>query len=205
MSDEIPNGDQEPVEVRDNEAGKTTLDVPPETEEVEKPVGRPKGVRDSKRRKRAPNQRSLVLLPEEKLQEMFTVYCQMPNYSYVGRVCRVNMSTVRKYAKLQNWEERKQKILEEARKNTDYTLVKASEQSLLMLRALKNKIAQKIQNLNAQSLNTDSIVPDFERLVKLEQMLLGGVTDRTEHQLSTHEERIRKLREERMLALPRPH
>jgi len=139
------------------------------------------------------------LLTEEQLQEMFTTYCTMPNYSYVARVCGVHLSTVRRYAKTQNWEERRQKVLSTAREKADYGILKATEQSLLMLRALKAKITQKIQTLNASDLSTDNLVHDFERLVKLEQILLGGVSDRQEHQLTTHEERIRKLRESRGL------
>jgi len=137
------------------------------------------------------------LLTEEQLQEMFTTYCTMPNYSYVARVCGCHLSTVRRYAKSQNWEERRQKVLTQARDKADYGILKATEQSLLMLRALKAKITQKIQSLNATDLPTENLVHDFERLVKLEQILLGGVSDRQEHQLTTHEERIRKLRESR--------
>ena len=166
--------------------------------------GRARGSLDGRKR-RAYSKRSkrpAVMLPEPTVQHMFDTYCTAPNHAYVARTCGVNASTVRRYAHDLDFEGRRQKVLEEARKKADYTLVKATSDSLLMLRALKGKIAQKINSIAAQSLNTDSIVTDFERLVKLEQVLLGGVADRTEHQLTTHEERIRKLREERVLALP---
>jgi hypothetical protein len=167
-------------------------------------LGRPKGSVDRRKRRAygKNSKRPAVTLDELTLQQMFNTYCTTPNYSYVGRVCSVNVSTVRRYAHDLDFEGRRQKIMEEARKKADYGLEKATADSLLMLRALKGKIAEKIKNLASASLNTDSIVTDFERLVKLEQILLGGVADRTEHQLTTHEERIRKLREERVMALP---
>ena len=154
-----------------------------------------------KKRKYVRRKTTAPMVTEEKLQEMFTTYCNTPNYSYVARVSGCHVNTVRKYAKDQDWEERRQKILATAREKADYTVEKASEQSLLMLRHLKKKIAEKIQNLNAQSLSTDSLVKDFETLVKLEQVLMGGVSDRQETQMTTHEERVEKLMKERKQAL----
>jgi hypothetical protein len=55
--------------------------------------------------------------------------------------------------------------------------------------------------LAAQELNTDSLIADTERLVKLEQILLGGVSDRSERINETHEQRIARIREERDRAI----
>jgi len=143
------------------------------------------------------------VIPDEKMQEMFTVYCNMPNYAYVARVTGVHMATVRKYAVSQAWEERREKILLAARDKTDYTVEKATTQSLEMLQTLKQKIRDKIDTLTTDDLSTDTLVADFERLVKLEQVLLGGVGDRREV-VSTHEERIKSLRVSRgMRELPK--
>ena len=112
-------------------------------------------------------------IPVEIENEMFAVYCTLPNLSHVARTTKVSVFTVRKYAKEQDWEGRRADIIKKAREQADYTLTKATEQSITLVRALKAKVAEKISKLAAQELNTDSLIADTERLVKLEQILLG--------------------------------
>ena len=140
-------------------------------------------------------------IPYEVENEMFAVYCTMPNLSYVARTTKVSVFTVRKYAREQDWEGRRADIIRKAREAADYTLTKATEQSIALVRALKSKVAAKVSTLQAQELNTDSLIADCERLVKLEQILLGGVSDRSERINETHEQRLTRLREERMKAI----
>lgn len=180
--------------------------TPTETSTAQ-PVSAPK--RKRKYTIRVPRHANAI--PEEKLQEMFTTYCQMPNYSYVARVCNVHMTTVRTYAQKHNWAERRDKIMEEARKRVDYDIVSATEESLSLIKQLKEKVQEKIKTLDTKDMNPAFLVSDLERLVKMEQVLLGGVGDRSEKVITSHEERIRQLREKRVInvspvveALPAP-
>ena len=101
---------------------------------------------------RAKNKRKLAtLLSEEKIQEMFTAYCHTPNYSYVARVCNVNAHTVAKYAREDDWENRRQTIFSSARANADYTIQVATESSLHMILTLKDKIAKRIDEMKAST------------------------------------------------------
>jgi len=159
----------------------------------------PVGAKKKKRRYTPRVAKHANSVAEEKLQEMFTVYCQMPNYSYVGRVCNVHIGTVRKYAVSQNWADRRDKIMDEARNRVDMDITTATEKSLSLIQQLKQKVQAKIDELKTSDMNPAFLVSDLERLVKMEQVLLGGVGDRTEKVSTSHEERIRQLREKRVI------
>jgi hypothetical protein len=140
-------------------------------------------------------------IPYEVEKEMFAVYCAMPVLNHVSRQTGVSIHTVRKYHQEQDWEKRRMEIIDKAREAADYDLQKATEQSITLVRALKSKVAEKIRHLSAVELNTDSLVADTERLVKLEQILLGGVSDRQERIAESHEERLKRLKIERDRAI----
>jgi len=137
------------------------------------------------------------MLPEEKVQEMFAMYCSMPQFTYVARVCKVDISTVKRYWESGNWEERRDAIVMEARKKADFDIVSATTASLAMIQRAKEKLEQKVHELTTKEMNPAFLVSDIERLVKLEQLLLGGVGERREIISTTHEERIRRLRASR--------
>lgn len=202
-----------PAELQGPNPDPPEVDISAEEEgpKLRNPVGRPRADGSSaptirKKRKYTPKKsRHGLCLPEEKLQEMFTIYCQMPNYSYVARTCNVHMASVKRYAVEQKWAERRDKIMEEARAKTDYTITDATADSLRLIKDMKEKLGKKIEELQTGEINTAFLVSDLERLVKLEQVLLGGVGDRNETVHTTHEERIRRLRERREIDVtPRP-
>ena len=97
------------------------------------------------------------VLTEEKLQEMFSAYCHQPTYAYVARACNVHQTTVSKYAEEHNWEDRRQAIFASALANADYTIQKATEDSLLMILNLKTKIASKIETMEAKDLDPKTL------------------------------------------------
>ena len=138
-----------------------------------------------------------VSLPEEKVQQMFALYCSIPTFAYVARVAHVSPATVRRYWEEGEWENRREAIVAEARHKADYDIVNATTKSLAMLQRTKEKLEQKVHELTTKEMNPAFLVSDIERLVKLEQMLLGGVGERRELIHTTHEERIRRLRESR--------
>jgi hypothetical protein len=147
----------------------------------------------------------LVELPEEKVQSMFAHYCQVPTFSYVARVCHVSPATVRRYWEEGNWDERREGIINEARHKADFDMVSATTKSLAILQRAKEKLEEKLHGLDPKDMNPAFLVSDIERVVKLEQMLLGGVGERKEMIYTSHEERIRKLRESREKDVtPRP-
>lgn len=125
------------------------------------------------------------------------MYCSVPQFAYVSRVCKVDISTVKRYWESGNWEVRRDAIVQEARKKADFDIVSATTASLAMIQRAKEKLEQKVHELTTKEMNPAFLVSDIERLVKLEQLLLGGVGERKEIISTTHEERIRRLRASR--------
>lgn len=147
--------------------------------------------------------RSAKSVTQDQITEMFITYCQLPNIPHVARTCGQKVSTVRAVVKRENFEARREAILKKAQEDQDYTLLEATKKSIELVKQAKEKIAARILFLDPKEIKVESLASDIERLVKLEQLLLGGVESREEkvHTLS-HEDRIRKLREHREHALP---
>lgn len=147
----------------------------------------------------------LVNLPEEKVQQMFALYCQVPTFAYVARCAHVSPKTVRVYWESGDWDARREAIIQEARHKADFDIVNATTRSLAIIQRGKEKLEQKLFEMSTKEINPAFLVSDIERLVKLEQVLLGGVSGRNETINTTHEERIRRLRESREKDVtPRP-
>lgn len=129
---------------------------------------------------------------------LFMRYFDNPNLSEISRDSGVPYKTVLRLSIQGKWEERRDKIAIKAKQKIDYTLEQATSQSLLMVRAAKNKLASRLQDLNPKHIATKDLIGDIERMIKLEQLLLGGMTDRKESVALTHEDRIKELREARI-------
>lgn len=139
-------------------------------------------------------------LPPELMEKMFMEYFDNPNLINVARKFDVPYKTLRRFAMMKDWEGRRDKILAKAEQKTDYTLERATEQSLLMVRAAKNKLAERLKDINAKHIDPDKVFSEIERVIRLEQLLLGGTESRKESVTQTHEERMRELREARIAA-----
>jgi len=139
-------------------------------------------------------------LPADRMEAMFMEYYDNPNLALIAKKFDVPYKTVSRYATIKNWEGRRAKILARAEEKTDYTLERATEQSLLMVRAAKNKLAERLKDINAKNIDPDKVFGEIERVIRLEQLLLGGSESRKESVTQTHEERMRELREARINA-----
>lgn len=133
---------------------------------------------------------------QKQISEMFAAYCQLPNAGHVARVCGLKISTVKTVAKNEGFEARRVAILERAQQEENYTLVQATRRSIQMVRDAKEKLSLRISTMKPEEFSPQLLTSDLEKLVKIEQLLLGGVESREEkvHVLS-HEERIANLRE----------
>lgn len=64
-------------------------------------------------------QRTYQKLGEDKLQEMFEAYLHKPTVNHVASVCGVAERTVRLWKNRGKWDERRNKVLSQAEKNTN--------------------------------------------------------------------------------------
>ena len=121
-------------------------------------------------------------LSQEKTEAMWAAFLERQNNSFVSRKCRVSTTTVRRYRRLDNWDERYRKIQEETQKRSDETVAERRARSRKIIRAA---IAQ-IGRLIAEGKLKYSAM-DLERLVRLDEFLdglpekktLGDLPDRT--------------------------
>lgn len=120
--------------------------------------------------------------------KMKMAYFQGRSDISVSRTCNVHMASVAKYRKLDNWDEwcsrmdmaLDQRMLKKA--------VAAREDSLRMLRTAKGMIAKDLKGKLDRGESIEFAARDFAELVKLEELLMGSATERTDHTFATREE-----------------
>jgi hypothetical protein len=139
-------------------------------------------------------------LTPAKAEELFAEYYENPNILALAKKHRIPYKTLLRVSTQKDWEGRREKLIAKAEAKTDYNLERATEQSLLMVRAAKNKLASRLSEVNYKHIDADKIFSEIERMIRLEQLLLGGTESRKETVAQTHEERMKELREQRMLA-----
>jgi hypothetical protein len=96
----------------------------------------------------------------------------------VEEVRGVHWKTVDRYRRLERWDERLAEIRRKAQDEADYDLTKATAESLKLVQTYKDKLSAVLEFKNMP--DEDVTATEIERILKLEQLLLGGVESRHE-------------------------
>jgi hypothetical protein len=121
----------------------------------------------------------------ETYNAMYDAWCTRQTIRHVAKVCRVNQVTATKYVEkgdpsrhLRPLRERWEQVQRNAELAEDYSLVKARREVQTTARALLTKIAQRLQGLDASTLDGDGLA----RMLEVTQRVLErtlGVADAT--------------------------
>lgn len=117
-------------------------------------------------------------LDRTKIDELWTEYQVHGSIHEVAKKCGVHHKTVERYRRLERWDERLEEIRAKAQRKADYTLAQAMTDSLKLVRAYKQKMADAIASKVV--CDEDVTASELERIVKLEAFVLGGVESRQE-------------------------
>ena len=113
-----------------------------------------------------------------KVEEMFAVFADRQSIEEVARKCGVHHRTVERYRRIERWDERVREIRVHAQRDADYGIAQAMAESLRIVRAYKEKLADAIER--KQLGTADATVADLERVVRLEAFVLGAAESRHE-------------------------
>lgn len=107
-------------------------------------------------------------LDQKKTDAMWAAFLEKQTNCYVSKKCGVSETTVRRYRKLHNWDERFHKIQEETQKKSDDSVAERRARSKKIIRAAVAQIGRKIAEGKMKYSATD-----LERLVRLDEWLDG--------------------------------
>lgn len=122
----------------------------------------------------------------DRQEELFLAYQFKRSVLFVARTCRVSATTVKKYRKQNNWEERLQKIQQKAAENLDKLQTKRLQKNLGIVERAKNVYASAlvgIAKFECKFCHKENTVPvpnikpffsDIDKLLRLEEYLLEG-------------------------------
>jgi len=125
---------------------------------------------------------------KELRDKMKMAYFQGRTDVYVARTLNVTIPSVAKYRKLDNWDEWCGKMDMALDQRMLKKAVAAREDSLRMLRTAKGMIAKDLKKKLDAGESIEFAARDFSELVKLEELLMGSATERTDHTFSSREE-----------------
>lgn len=115
-------------------------------------------------------------LTEDEVEKMFLAYAKNPNLRSIAESVGVSRTTVQKYRDKDNWDQRRQDILDRVRKTSDNETAKVLSANLKIVRFAKAKLVKSIQAGKEKSTSTYA---DLDRLIRLESFLLGQPDSRT--------------------------
>lgn len=114
-------------------------------------------------------------LKQAKRNRMFAAWCAKESVRFVARKCNISITTVYRYKEWDNWDERLRKVRAEAQQKVDKKIIDHTAESLIIVRAAKARLAQ---NIKIGAIKTKSTISDLDKLVRLEQLLMGGADSR---------------------------
>ena len=115
-------------------------------------------------------------LDRQKIEDLWVEYQLHQSVHEVSKKCGIHWKTVARYRRLERWDERIEEIRAKAQKKADYTLAQAMADSLKLVRAYKQKMADAITSKVVS--DEDVTASELEKIVKLEAFVLGGVESR---------------------------
>lgn len=107
-------------------------------------------------------------LSQEKIEAMWAAYLECQTNHSVAQKCQISRATVRRYRRLQNWDERIRKIQEETQKRSDETVAERRARSRKIIRAAIAQIGRQIAEGKLKY-----SAGDLERMVRLDEWLDG--------------------------------
>jgi len=116
-------------------------------------------------------------LGKKKVEQLFATWCELQSILGTAKVCKVSHTTVRRYLREQNWPARYRAIQAKAQAKADDRIAEQQAESLTLIREAKCRVAERIRTGDIKSHST---IADLDRLVRLEQLLIGGPDQRTE-------------------------
>lgn len=112
-------------------------------------------------------------ITSKKESEMFDAYCIKQSDHYVAKTCGIGRETIAKYRVENKWEERLKKINEKVRAKQDNEIVNVKARHIKVIRDWLNKFTKYLKDKDRTELSAS----DYEKLVKLELLLLGEKPD----------------------------
>lgn len=152
--------------------------------------------------------RTYQKLGEDKLQEMFEVYLHKPTVSHVAGVCGVAERTVRLWKNRGKWDERRNKVLSQAEKNTNGRLADLVSQHLTICARTReilydqflalDRKAEVVSETPSRLAKSLIEIMRFERLLHSQNdhgvQVRGEFTERVDAIMDAGGERAEKLR-----------
>ncbi len=116
-------------------------------------------------------------LTQKKIDSMFKWYVERQSVLYVSRKCRVSPTTVKKYRRMQEWDNRLKGIQEKAQEKQDDTMADCLAANLKYVQFAKGKILEVITTVG---MGTTNPMSDLDKAIRLELLLRGGEDRRSE-------------------------
>jgi hypothetical protein len=111
---------------------------------------------------------------------MFKAWCDDPRIPHVERACSVSKGTVRKYRRLDDWDNRLEKIKAMARNKLDQDEVRHTEEQLRLIRRVKDVYIQCLTGRArcecGKFIEIPTLEPkyaDIEKIMRLEEFMRG--------------------------------
>ena len=117
----------------------------------------------------------MARITEEKRDTMWVAFQEKPTNRYVSESCGVSQRTAARYRELDKWDERIKEIRRKACEKADETAVEIRARHL---KIIKGAIAQFVSDLAEGKIELSA--SDYEKLTKLELLLSGQATERSE-------------------------
>jgi len=144
-----------------------------------------------------------------KVEEMFRAYQENPTAKGVSEACNVNWRTADRYINrgdpdrgIQPFSKRLAKIEDQARKETDRSVLKAQKENITMVTSYKQKLVKALSKREIKPEEVDSA--ELDRFIRLEAFVLGEVESRTEEVHTVRVEQPKQITDDtlkRMAAL----
>lgn len=109
---------------------------------------------------------------------MWAAYQERQSVDQVSKKCGVHWKTVDRYRQQERWDERLADIRRKAEKEADYDLAQATAESLRLVQDFKTKLRATLERMTTDDVAVTA--SEIERIIKVEQLLLGGVESRQE-------------------------
>lgn len=116
-------------------------------------------------------------IPITKQEEMFAVWIDNPSIKHVAKACKVSEGSVRKYKKVNAWEDRLTMIHELLKGEVEQSLVQVRKTAILELVALRMKA--KTQALTRNFKDAGQAGTFFLKALEQELNLRGATSDTT--------------------------
>ena len=128
-------------------------------------------------------------------QAMFLAWCDVQTITHVMQVCKVGQGTVIKYRKADGWDQRLDKIKKKVTSRLDRKAADRTARNIDKIDALKEKVYNTLMGKHVEGLQliVDKIgIKDLDKLIRLEELLLGKPDSRAEGVLGELDPRGRR-------------